>query len=124
MNTTNNTNNENMTVKKTFKIIVKTRGTDGQYVEQEMIVDKKTNKCYEGQYLIIPASCEKIGDLDFVKFSLGEYEHTLENSQYIYDADELVVRCSKCGHELEVIRVLQEWNVSGLEAKKWVIHIV
>ena len=56
----------------------------------------------------IPASCEKIGDLDFVKFSLGEYEHTLENSQYIYDADELVVRCSKCGHELEVIRVLQE----------------
>ena len=108
MNTTNNTNNENMTVKKTFKIIVKTHGTDGQYVEQEMIVDKKTNKCYEGQYLIIPASCEKIGDLDFVKFSLGEYEHTLENSQYIYDADELVVRCSKCGHELEVIRVLQE----------------
>ena len=108
MNTINNTNNENMTVKKTFKIIVKTRGTDGQYVEQEMIVDKKTNKCYEGQYLIIPASCKKIGDLDFVKFSLGEYEHTLENSQYIYDADELVVRCSKCGHELEVIRVLQE----------------
>ena len=104
MNTTQN-NKENMAVE---KIIVKTRGTDGQYVEQEMIVDKKTNKCYEGQYLIIPASCEKIGDLDFVKFSLGEYEHTLENSQYIYDADELVVRCSKCGHELEVIRVLQE----------------
>ena len=95
-------------MKDTFKIIVKTCGQDGPYVEQEMIVDKKTNKCYEGQYLIIPASCEKIGDLDFVKFSLGEYEHTLENSQYIYDADELVVRCSKCGHELEVIRVLQE----------------